>query len=204
MRDGTMYTKPVHYDLIHGPGPEELFAAHRWRNLSAHGTTTTIHGPATVKFTISDGVGHVPDEFVVDGLLWEDSDGPNIVRVTVKFFHNGEPRGERWSGEYNYRTHKGSLTSERGKEPLTTAGWDEATVEMLLARVTTVAELVALEEFQVCNLLLDRRTVEACGMSNELAGDAVTRFTALRRELNGRGLHFKGVRHTDEELFMMF
>ena len=78
----------------------------------------------------------------------------------------------------------------------------ETTEVLLTAKIETLGELIVLDEFAVCQMLVADDL--GFGMSNQLAMDAIQRFMRLRDRLDRLGLHFAGERHSEYPLFEMF
>jgi len=73
-------------------------------------------------------------------------------------------------------------------------GFEPETVELLLkAKIRTIGELLDLEEYAVCAMLVEDDL--GFGMSNELAVRAHERFMRLRHRLDVLGHGFAGPRH---------
>lgn len=113
--------------------------------------------------------------------------------------------GEVLTGFYCTANRRGELGSEGTdvNPPISLLGLDYQVEGMLhQATIHRVAELVCLDEFQACQVLLG--DLNGFPITNEDVAAAIRRFELLRVRMDVNGLRFSGNRRTLEELYQSF
>jgi hypothetical protein len=138
-------------------------------------------------------------EVFIDGLEYETDFSEDIWRITV----SPVKRGERLTGLYCTRNHKGSLAkiTNGDNPPISILGFDPDVEERLhKGGIHTLDELIQLAESNVVHLLLDDDL--GFGMSMHKAFNCIHRFERLRNRMDVLGYSFDGSRRSLDDLYL--
>lgn len=181
--------------ITHGPSLEMLTASLRWYAGRPRGAQAIRQvPPLSVRFTATDMF-----ECFVIGLRWLPELHPNQVWIEVA--DSKAPDALRWSGIYNFRTHRGQLALGFEADTLLTSVFGESGIvqmywlERTEGPIATVSDLVACTELEVCESMRNWLDWGAGGRPGQNIETAVTSFGILRAALKVEGFRFLGKRH---------
>ncbi len=195
-------THELYRSITGGPSLEKLTASLRWYEV-CHSDAQALmqRSPLCVYFTLETGTAF--DCFIV-GLRWLPELHPNQVWIEVA--DSKAPDALRWSGIYNFRTHRGQLTLGFEADTLLTSVFGESGIvqmywlERTEGPIATVSDLVACTELEVCESMRSWLDWGAGGRPRLNIETAVASFGILRAALKVEGFRFLGKRHELPEI----